>query len=106
MADPVPSSDDGAGDVYHAEESVAETLRIEQRLRDGGYAALPEALRAGGEFEFDGETVEEIVDEALRYLRHQQAVELAGATILAAIGEHAVKAQAFDAVMRVVRRRR
>jgi hypothetical protein len=93
-------------DLYEADGSVAETLQIEQRLRDTGYAQLPEVLRSGGDFDFQGETVEQVVEEALRYLRHQQTVELAGATILAAIGEQAVKAQAFDAVLRLVRRGR
>ncbi|MDP1818466.1 MAG: hypothetical protein Q8K58_01055 [Acidimicrobiales bacterium] len=85
---------------------MAETLQIEQRLRDAGYAQLPEVLRSGGDFDFQGDTVEQVVEEALRYLRHQQTVELAGATILAAIGEQAVKAQAFDAVLQLVRRGR
>jgi hypothetical protein len=105
MGDPAPSAAE-SGDLYGAEDSVAETLQIERRLRDGGFAALSEVLRAGGDFDFHGETVEEVVDEALRYLRHQHAVELSGATILAAIGEQAVKAQAFDAVMQLVRRGR
>lgn len=93
-------------DLYQADASVAETLQIEQRLRDSGYAQLPEVLRSGGDFDFPGDTIEQVVEEALRYLRHQQTVELAGATILAAIGEHAVKAQAFEAVLRLVRRGR
>lgn len=93
-------------DLYEADGAVAETLQIEQRLRDAGYAQLPEVLRSGGDFDFQGDTVEQVVEEALRYLRHQQTVELAGATILAAIGEQAVKAQAFDAVLQLVRRGR
>jgi hypothetical protein len=93
-------------EVYEADASVAETLQIERRLRDAGYAQLPEVLRSGGDFEFQGTTVDQVVEEAVRYLRHQQTVELAGATILAAIGEQAVKAQAFDAVMRLTRRGR
>lgn len=95
-----------ARDLYEADVSVAETMQIEQRLRDAGYAQLPEVLRSSGDFEFHGTTVDLVVDEAMRYLRHQQTVELAGATILAAIGEQAVKAQAFDAVMRLTRRGR
>jgi hypothetical protein len=102
MQDPAPSP----RGLYEADASVAETLQIEQRLRDAGYAQLPEVLRSGGDFDFHGTTVDQVVEEALRYLRHQQTVELAGATILAAIGEQAVKAQAFDAVLRLVRRGR
>lgn len=102
MPDPGPNP----RDVYEADASVSETLQIEQRLRDGGYAQLADVLRSGGDFEFHGDTVDQVVDEAVRYLRHQQTVELSGATILAAIGEQAVKAQAFDAVMRLVRRGR
>lgn len=93
-------------DLYEADAAVAESLQIEQRLRDAGYAQLAEVLQTGGDFDFHGNSVDEVVDEALRYLRHQQTVELAGATILAAIGEQAVKAQAFDAVMRLTRRGR
>ncbi len=93
-------------DLYEADSTVAETLQIEQRLRDAGYAQLADVLRSGGDFEFLGDTVDQVVEEAVRYLRHQQTVELAGATILAAIGEQAVKAQAFDAVMRLTRRGR
>lgn len=95
----------GADDLYHREESVRETLEIENRLRSMGYATLPDLLRSGGDFDFDGQTVEDIVAEADRYLVHQQTVDLAGARILAAIGELAVKAQAFDAIARVVDRR-
>lgn len=102
MDDPMPVP----RDLYEGDAAVAETLQIEQRLRDSGYAQLPEVLRAGGDFEFRGDTIDQVVDEALRYLRHQQSVELAGATILAAIGEQAVKAQAFDAVVRLIRRGR
>lgn len=91
--------------VYGDDDSVAETLAIEQRLRDHGYATLPDVLRLGGDFDFAGQTVEAVLDEANRYLQHQQSVELAGATILAAIGETAVKAQAFDAIVRLARRR-
>ncbi|MFZ6003220.1 MAG: hypothetical protein ACOYXM_04735 [Actinomycetota bacterium] len=93
-------------DLYEGDATVAETLQIEQRLRDAGYAALPKVLSYGGDFDFKGASVEQVVDEALRYLRHQQTVELAGATILAALGETAVKAQAFDAILRLVRRGR
>jgi hypothetical protein len=46
--------------------------------------------------------VSEIVDEAARYLKHQQSVDLAGARILAAIGEVAVRAQAFDAIASLI----
>lgn len=102
MHDPLPAD----RNLYEADSSVAETLQIEQRLRDAGYAQLPEVLRSGGDFDFQGTNVDQVVEEALRYLRHQQTVELAGASILAAIGEQAVKAQAFDAVLRLVRRGR
>lgn len=91
--------------VYGGDDSVAETLAIERRLRDHGYATLPDLLRLGGDFDFTGQTVDAILAEAQRYLAHQQSVELAGATILAAIGETAVKAQAFDAIVRLARRR-
>jgi hypothetical protein len=102
MDDPAPPR----RDLYEADATVAGSLPIEQRLRDAGYAQLADVLRSGGDFEFVGDTVDEVVEEALRYLRHQQSVELAGATILAAIGEQAVKAQAFDAVLRLTRRGR
>lgn len=92
--------------TYGTEETVAETLAIERRLRDGGYATLPNVLRLGGDFDFHGQTVEEILSEVQRYLQHQQSVELSGATILAAIGEIAVKAQALDAIARLLRRQR
>lgn len=100
----VPSGDNGPEDLYTAEESVRETLEIENRLRAMGYAMLPEVLRTGGDFDFDGTTVAEIVAEADRYLVHQQTVDLAGARILAAIGEVAVKAQAYDAIAKMVTR--
>jgi hypothetical protein len=102
MEEPAPAP----RDLYEADSTVAETLQIEQRLREAGYAQLADVLRSGGDFEFLGDTVDQVVEEAVRYLRHQQTVELAGATILAAIGEQAVKAQAFDAVMRLTRRGR
>lgn len=92
--------------VYGSDDSVAETLAIEQRLRDHGFAALPDVLRLGGDFDFHGQTVKAILGEVQRYLEHQHSVELAGATILAAIGETAVKAQALDAIARVVQHRR
>lgn len=92
--------------IYRTEGTVAETLAIEQRLRDGGYATLPDVLRLGGDFDFHGETVEEILAEVQRYLQHQLSVELSGATILAAIGETAVKAQALDAIADLLRRQR
>jgi hypothetical protein len=85
-------------DIYRDDETVAESLSIEQRLRDRGYAALPDVLGLGGDFDFTGASVEDILAEAHRFLRHQHSIELAGATILAAIGATAVKAQAFDAI--------
>jgi hypothetical protein len=87
--------------IYVEEETVRETLEIESRLRAMGYAVLPEVLQAGGDFDFTGTTVAEIVAEADRYLVHQQTVDLAGARILAAIGELAVKAQAYDAIAKI-----
>ncbi len=90
---------DGRSDVFVDDPLVRETLEIEHRLRDNGYSSLPHVLALAGDFEFEGETVEEIVAEARRLLLHQQAVELSGARILASIGELAVKASAFDAVL-------
>jgi hypothetical protein len=90
--------------LYEDDDSTAETLRIEQRLRDLGYAVLPEVLGLGGDFDFPSTSVDEIVTEANLYLRHQQTIDLAGARILAILGEVAVKAQAFDAIAAVVRR--
>ncbi|HVT77819.1 MAG TPA: hypothetical protein VHD87_12375 [Acidimicrobiales bacterium] len=95
--DPAPS-----GDVYE-DETVRETLAIEKRLLAAGYGNIPDVLRAGGDFDFHGTTVAEVVDEALKYLVHQQTVDLAGARILATIGEVAVKAQAFDAIVKLAR---
>lgn len=100
---------DGAADrddLYVGEESVRETLEIESRLRAMGYAMLPDLLRSGDDFDFDGTTVDAVVAEADRYLVHQQTVDLAGARILASIGEMAVKAQAFDAIAKLVGRSR
>lgn len=74
-------------------------MEIEHRLRDAGYWNLPDVLDLAGDFVFEGSTVEEIVDEARRLLIHQHSVELSGARILASIGETAVKAAAFDAVL-------
>jgi hypothetical protein len=96
----------GAPSLYGAEDAVAETLAIEQRLLDRGYGTLPAVLQSGGDFEFEGDTVEAVVAEAQRYLAHQQSVELAGARVLAAIGELAVKAQAFDAIASLVKAKR
>lgn len=98
-----PDPDDTDG-IYR-DEAVRETLEIEQRLREGGFAHLPDVLRLGGDFEFPDTSIEDIVAEAHRYLVHQQTVDLAGARILAAIGEMAVKAQAYDAIAALVRRR-
>lgn len=90
-------------DPYEAEVS-AETLDIEQRLRDMGYAQLPSLLKSQGDFEFSPESIEAVVEQARQHLLHQQSVELSGARILAAIGEAAVKAQAFDTIAELVRR--
>jgi hypothetical protein len=95
---------DGREDLYGGDESTEETLRIEQRLRDAGYAVLPDVLGLGGDFDFPDTDVAAIVAEANRYLRHQQTVDLAGARILATLGEVAVKAQAFDAIAALLRR--
>lgn len=94
-------SSDGPSDLFVDDPLVRETLEIEHRLRDSGYASLPHVLDLSGDFTFEGSSVDEIVAEARRYLRHQQSVELSGARILASIGEVAVKAAAFDAVMRL-----
>lgn len=95
--DPAPPSD-----VYE-DDAVRETLAIEKRLLAAGYGNIPDILRAGGDFDYHGTTVAEIVDEALKYLMHQQTVDLSGARILATIGEVAVKAQAFDAIVKLAR---
>lgn len=93
-------------DAYHADPQAAEMLAIEQRLLAGGYGELPALLRGTGDFTFDGDTVDAVIDEALRYLEHQHSVDLAGARVLAALGEAAVKAQAFDALVELRRRDR
>lgn len=90
---------DGPSDVFVQDPLVRETLEIEHRLRANGYSSLPHVLALAGDFEFDGATVEEIVAEARRLLLHQHSVELSGARILASIGQLAVKAAAFDAVL-------
>lgn len=92
---------DGA---YAADPETTEMLAREQRLRDLGYAVLPEVLGIGGDFDFPDTSVEDIVQEANRLLLHQQSVDLAGARILATLGEAAVKAQAYDAIAGLVRR--
>jgi hypothetical protein len=89
--------------LYYEDDAVAETLAIEQRLRDNGYANLADILKLGGDFDFEGSTIEDIVQEAATLLRHQESVDLAGARILAALGETAVKAQAFDAIAALLR---
>jgi hypothetical protein len=94
---------DGA---YAADPETTEMLAREQRLRDMGYAVLPDVLGLGGDFDFPSTSVESVVEEANRLLLHQQTVDLAGARILATLGELAVKAQAFDAIAAVVRRHR
>jgi hypothetical protein len=88
--------------VYE-DDTVRETLEIEKRLLAAGYGTIPEVLGAGGDFEFHGTTVDEVVEEAIKYLLHQQTVELAGARVLATIGEVAVKAQAFDDIAKLLR---
>jgi len=65
---------------------------------------LPEVLGIGGDFDFPDTSVGDIVHEANRLLLHQQSVDLAGARILATLGEAAVKAQAYDAIAALVRR--
>lgn len=90
---------DGPADLFVDDPLVRETLAIEHRLRDNGYASLPHVLELSGEFSFEGSSVAEVLAEARRYLLHQQSVELSGARILASIGVVAVKAAAFDAVV-------
>jgi hypothetical protein len=105
----VTTAENGADQAdagVYADPTIAETLRIEQRLRAMGYAVLPDVLGLGGDFDFPSTSVESILDEASRLLLHQQTVDLAGARILATLGELAVKAQAFDAIAAVVRRTR
>lgn len=92
---------DGPPDLFVDDPLVRETLEIEHRLREHGYAGLPHVLDLGGDFEFAGGTVEEVLAEARRLLAHQHAVELSGARILASIGQLAVKAAAFDAVSKL-----
>lgn len=94
-------SSEPPSDLFVDDPFVRETLEIEHRLRDSGYASLPHVLDLSGDFAFDGSSVDEIVAEARRYLLHQQSVELSGARILASIGVVAVKAAAFDAVVRL-----
>ena len=89
----------GRDDAYDTDHDTTEMLAIEQRLLARGYGELPALLHAGGDFTFEGDSVDAVVDEALRYLEHQYSVDLAGARVLAAIGEAAVKAQAFDAIV-------
>lgn len=88
--------------VYGEADWTRETLEIEKRLLDRGLGVLPNLLTSSGDFEFEGSTVEEIVGEARKYLLHQYMVEEVGARVLAAVGEMAVKAQAFDAITRLV----
>ncbi len=92
---------DGPSDLFVDEPLVRETLEIEHRLREHGYSSLPHVLDLGGDFDFAGGTVEEILAEARRLLAHQHAVELSGARILASIGQLAVKAAAFDAMLKL-----
>lgn len=93
-------------DLFIDDPGIQETLEIEHRLREAGYSSLPHVLELGGDFDYEGSTVEAVVSEARTYLRHQQSVELSGARILAAIGELAVKAAAFDAIAALVTDRR
>lgn len=92
---------DGPADLFVDDPLVRETLEIEHRLRDNGYGSLPDVLELTGEFTFEGLSVEEVLAEARRYLLHQQSVELSGARILASIGVVAVKAAAFDAIVKL-----
>lgn len=94
----------GASSIYEEAEWTKETLQIEQRLIERGYGPLPQVLATAGDFEFEGTTVEEVVEEARRYLLHQYMVEEVGARVLSAIGEAAVKAQAFDAITKLYKR--
>lgn len=92
-----------ADETYREDPDLAAMLEIERRLLSRGYGDLPLLLQSSGDFEFAGETVDAVIDEARRYLEHQHVVDLAGARVLAAIGEAAVKAQAFDALVRIGR---
>jgi hypothetical protein len=94
----VSQSSDPPTDVFVDDPIIRETLEIEHRLRDRGYASLPHVLDLSGDFDFEGETVEAVLTEARRYLAHQHSIELSGARILASIGELAVKASAYDAI--------
>lgn len=97
------SPDRSPSEQVYEDATVRETLAIEKRLLAAGYGNIPEVLGAGGDFDFNGSTVEEVVDEAVKYLLHQQTVELSGARILAMLGEVAVKAQAFEAIAKLLR---
>jgi hypothetical protein len=101
----VSGSGEGPSDLFVDDPLVRETLEIEHRLRESGYSSLPHVLDLGGDFDFDGLSIEEIVAEARRLLVHQHAVELSGARILASIGEMAVKVAAFDAVLELYKHR-
>jgi hypothetical protein len=93
-----------ADDLYYADADLAESLAIEQRLRDNGFANLLDVLTLGGDHDYDGTTVEEIVAEAAIWLQHHESVDLAGARILGGLGSVAAKVQAFDAIAALVRR--
>ena len=54
---------EGPSDLFVDDPLVRETLEIEHRLRDNGYSSLPHVLALAGDFEFEQETVEEIVAE-------------------------------------------
>ena len=87
------------GDAYESDPDTAGMLAIEQRLLSRGYGELPALLRGARDFDFEGATVDAVIDEA-----HQYSVDLVGARVLAALGEAAVKAQAFDAIIELQRK--
>jgi hypothetical protein len=56
--------------LYYEDDAVAETLAIEQRLRDNGYANLAEVLKLGGDFAFEGTTDNTDKTPSAQHVRH------------------------------------
>ncbi|GEM_PF-1872875 len=96
------SSSPDPGAIYEGGEGMAETLALEQRLLDAGYGGLIAVFDETSDFPYEGNTIEEVITEARAYLLHQWMCDEAGARLLAKIGEVAVKAQAFDAIVGIV----